>query len=155
MYQQMLSSLLSFIYCRREACKHASDRSLLCVIYITGCVALSSQGFLDGVTATGTFHPLLQRGKPVKDFSCFSTISQLPSQNLYYTTHGLAREDEGLLYAVEDEEWAWSTGLFIRSTQYPSGRRHSVGEATLIRTYSLAMRSLGDLSQHIYSKLRE
>lgn len=77
------------------------------------------------------------------------------SESLYYTTHGLAREDEGLLYALEDEEWAWSTGLFLQSTQYPSGRRHSVGEATLIRTYSLAMRSLGDLSQHIYSKLRE
>lgn len=82
MCQQMLSSLLSSVYCRREACKHASDRSLLCLIYITGCLALSSQGFLDGITATGTFHPLLQRGKPVKDFSCFSTISQLPSQNL-------------------------------------------------------------------------
>lgn len=76
------------------------------------------------------------------------------SESLYYTTLELAREDEGLLYAVEDEEWAWSTGLFIQSTQYPSGRRHSVGEATLIRTYSLAMRSLGDLFQRIYSTLR-
>lgn len=78
----MLSSLLSLVYCRREACKHASDISLLCLIYITCYVALSSQGFLDDVIATNTFYPLQQGGKAVKDFSSFYTISQLHSQNL-------------------------------------------------------------------------
>lgn len=118
----------------------------------TRCTALSSQGFLGNVAATSTFYPLQQGDKFVKDFSFLSTIGQLHSQNPSITPL--------MGWQKRMRSTACCRGLHPLDRLFTAHHVHLadamvVGAATLAGTYSLEVRSLGDLLQQLCSKLRE
>lgn len=114
----MLANLLSLVYCRKEACKQASDRSLLCLIYIHMLC-----GFV--FTRLPWWHcchqyllPFAAERESYEGFLIlFYHQPTSLSESLYFTTHGLAREDGG--FADCCVEWGLGLIYWVVYSEYP------------------------------------